>query len=387
MTADTPEPGFDDLEPRDKIASLLELSEMMDHGPAQVAVCEEAVRMADAHGDEQAGFYARKELTKAASFGGRMDLSLVAFAWCLAKVDENPDEYDEGGLLWSYKWVNQNAASFPAIPKPQILALIDDMEARFRKHGSTLHAVHMIRRDVSASMGDRAAAAASDVKFRLAERDFLSDCAACVNDSTVEYLLDQGDDVGAVAASEPALSGAVTCAEVPHRTYAYVLLPLLRLGHVERAVKCHRLGYKLIRGNPEFVRQKGYHLAFLALTGNFDRCGKIIDRHLGEAVEIPSGSARFEFYCAARLFLDRLLAAGHGGVTFRVPAEIRPLGAERMTVPQLGAWLDGQIAELAAAFDARNGNDEHAQRAAWFRDQATFAIDFPIVNPGKRDAD
>jgi hypothetical protein len=208
-----------------------------------------------------------------------------------------------------------------------------------------------------------------------------------VNDGTIEYLLAQGDDAGAVAASEPALSKTVTCAEVPHRTYAYVLLPLLRLGHVERAAKCHRLGYKLVRGNPEFVRQKGYHLAFLALTGNFDRCGKIIDRHLGEAVETPSGFAKFEFYGAARLFLDRLLAAGRGDVTFRVPAEIRPLGEDRMTVPQLGAWLDGQLAELAAAFDARNGNDEHAKRVTWFRDQAKYATDFPIVNPGKRDAD
>ena len=46
-----------------------------------LAVLEEAVRIADAHNDEELGFDARQQLIQAATFGGAPDVSLVALAY------------------------------------------------------------------------------------------------------------------------------------------------------------------------------------------------------------------------------------------------------------------------------------------------------------------
>jgi hypothetical protein len=364
-------------DPRDQIAELLERAEELDEGPAQVAVVEEAVRIADAHHDEEAAFHARKQLVQSASFGGQPDVALVAFSWCLALCDRDPETYDEAELLWQYKWVIENLPDFPHITRRQIEDLFADMTRRYERNGSTLNAVYQIRRDVAAQMCDRQAAEEANARFERTPRDYLSNCKACVNDSTVEYRLFLGDDAGALDAARPALDGKVTCAEVPHRTYAYVLLPLLRLGKVERAARYYRAGYKLVRPNPKFVRHKAYHLAFLALTGNLDRAVRLFERHLPEAVRTPSDYWRFEFYAAARLFLDRL-CEGQEIPPIRVPEELRDGAEPTLPAQAVAAWFDDRLSELAAAFDARNGNDGHTRRLGWFRDHARYAVRHPI---------
>jgi hypothetical protein len=362
---------------RHDIAELLDRAENLPEGPGQIGLCEEAVRLADTHGDEEAGFHARKQLIHAATFGGRPDLSLVAFSWCLARADQDPDAFDETELLWQYKWVVQHVGQFPHITRAQIEGLLDDMTARFRRHGSTLHAVHMIRRDLAVEMYDAATAESAHKKFRSVDRDPLSDCPACVNDGTIEYQLFLGRDEDALATARPALEGRMVCGEVPHRTYAYVVLPLLRLGKLERAGRSFKQGYKLVRANPKFVRHKAQHLAFLALTGNLARAATLFERHFVESIRSPSTSWKFEFYAAARLFLDRLM---HGKAIplLRVPEELRVNDEPTRPASQVAAWLDGQLREIAAAFDRRNGNDGFTQKIAWFHDQARFATDFPL---------
>ena len=362
---------------RDNIAELLERADDLPEGPGQIALCEEAVRLADTHGDELAGFHARKQLVHAATFGGRPDVSLVAFSWCLSRVDANPDNYDETELLWQYKWVVQHVGQFPHISRQQIDGLLDDMAARFRRHGSNLHAVHMIRRDLAVELCDREVAETAHKQFTAVDRDPLSDCPACVNDGTIEYQLFLGRDEDALTTARPALDGRMTCGEVPHRTYAYVVLPLLRLGKLERAARAFKNGYKLIRANPKFVRHKAQHLAFLALTGNMARAATLFERHLAESIRSPSVSWKFEFYAAARLFLDRLMR-GKVIPLLRIPDELRASGEPMQPATQVAGWLDAQMAEIAAAFDRRNGNDGFTRKIAWFRDQARYATDFPL---------
>src|SRR5262245_42845756 len=139
-----------------EIAELLYQAEEMGRGPAQVALVEQAVQIADVHNDREAAFAARDELIEAATFSGRIDLALVAFSWCLAQCDRSPEDFDQDQMLWKYKWVIENLADFPQISKRQIDDMFADMERRFVAAGSTRHAVHQIRRDVAVNMGDAA---------------------------------------------------------------------------------------------------------------------------------------------------------------------------------------------------------------------------------------
>jgi len=78
-------------------------------GLAQIAIVEEAVALADAHRDDDLAFEARQALVRAATFGGRPDLGIVAYSWMLAKSDEDPKRFHDPQLLWRYKWIVDKA--------------------------------------------------------------------------------------------------------------------------------------------------------------------------------------------------------------------------------------------------------------------------------------
>src|SRR5439155_17014048 len=98
---------------QDAIDKLTEEAELTGHGPAKIGLLEEAVRLADTHGDTEAGFNIRLTLMEASSFAGRPDLLLVAFSWCLAQHDRDPDLFGDEDLLWKYKWVVNHLPDFP----------------------------------------------------------------------------------------------------------------------------------------------------------------------------------------------------------------------------------------------------------------------------------
>ena len=360
------------MDPRDQVIELLDRADELPEGPTQIAVVEEAVRVADAANDPDAQFVARKRLTRAAVFGGAPDVAMVSFAWCVAQADRDPDRFPESELLWQYKWLVDNGPNFVRISRGQIGQLFTDMAVRFARNGSTMHAVYQIRRDVAEVMGDLALARVFDAKYRTVKPDRLSNCPACVLDSTVTYHLGFEADAEALKAAKPALAGRVVCGEVPHRTHAYVLLPLLRTGKVDAAADSHRVGYRMTRDNPKFLTHNGLHLAFLALTGNYGKAAKLVSRHLPDAVATPADTWRFDFYACTRLLVDRIAAAGvNPDVT--LPAAVKfPAGADGW--PALGAWLDAELDTLVAAFDARNGNDYFAVKRRRMADQARYAV-------------
>lgn len=148
-----------------EINQVLAAAGVLEHGPARIALVEEAVRLADARNDLKEGFRTRCALTAASVFAGQADVTLVAFSWRLAQCDRDPATFKERELLWEYKWVVENLPNFPEVTRPQIEAMLADMVRRYERAGSTLHAVHKKRRGVLLAMGDLAGAAAADAEL------------------------------------------------------------------------------------------------------------------------------------------------------------------------------------------------------------------------------
>jgi hypothetical protein len=346
------------------LRALLVKALRLPRGPAQVAGVEEAVRLADAHNDPDAGFLARKRLIEASTQGGRPDVLLVAFSWCLAQCAADPQRFKEADLLWNFKWVLEEAPLFWQVSKQQLDDLFEDMRRRYERAGSTLHAVHETRCNAALMMGDRTAAAAAYDLFRRARRDRLSNCAACVADFEVEYLLWQGEDEKGVGAAESLFAGRLRCNSVPHRTYTHVLDPLLRLGRPRDALGHHRTGYPLVAENPRFVRYVAMHLIFLTRTDDLARGTPLLERHLPAAL---AGAPlwQFEFFRAARFLLGRLRDTGRAEVALRLPADF-PLHRSdgHYEVGDLCRWFDDRLEDLAGRFDARNANDHFRRRVA-----------------------
>src|SRR5262249_45239648 len=234
----------------DQIDELLGKANALGHGPAQIALVEEAVNLADQHNDADAGFDARLEFVSAALFAGQPDRMLVAFAWMLAQFDRDPELYDAHRLLWQYKWVVNALPDFPQITRTQIEEMFADMERRYRAAGASMETIFFKKRAVAYKMGDLPAAGEGHRALAGLPRDELSDCLACEMDAKVEYLFVHHEYEQGVAAAGPILRGRYTCSEVPQVTYAQLLVPLLRLERGDEAAQHHLVGYKMIARNP-----------------------------------------------------------------------------------------------------------------------------------------
>ncbi len=177
---------------RDGVLTLLAIAEALPYGSTQIDIVEQAVRTADTLNDLDMAYHARQELVKASMFGGRLDITLVAFAWCVAQFDANPGRFNSFELLWRFKWVVSTLPQFPQMSKATIDRMLEDMERRFIAAGSSMQPVWHKRRSVEMMMGNvEAAAIAHKNSIRLA-RNYLSDCHACEIDSLVEYYMDLG---------------------------------------------------------------------------------------------------------------------------------------------------------------------------------------------------
>ncbi len=150
----------------DQMAELIAQAETLPVGPAQVGLLEQAVQLADQHQDAQAGFAARMELIDAAMAAGQPQLLLVAFSWCLAQADRDPEQFHPEPLLWKHRWVVFSLPLFPQVSRDQILAALEDMTGRYRRVGSSLRAVHLLRRNVAVRMGDQEMAARAHQAWR-----------------------------------------------------------------------------------------------------------------------------------------------------------------------------------------------------------------------------
>ncbi|WP_224366063.1 hypothetical protein [Hyalangium versicolor] len=347
---------------REQVDELRNRAARMRHGEVKVQTLEEAVRLADTHGDLDLAFELRDELVDAATFGGFPDKALVAFAWCRAQTKKNPERFDSDSLLWKQKWVVGRLDDFPHISLKQIHDALDDIEQTYAKVDAGKRAILKLRYQTSRDVGDETAAQKYWDQWVVAPRDYLTDCRACDLDDEIDHHIDKGEYEQALKKARPILEGRSSCAEIPHLTYGSVLYPLLKLGRLEEARDCHLRGYPMISRNRDFLACVGEHLEFLALTDNLSRGLTLFEHHLGWALDHASWRDRFTFHSAAEFLLARVVASGRGTVSLRLPKAF-PLhqGKGTYETRDLHSWVKTQAQEIAARFDTRNGTDRFQQ--------------------------
>ena len=160
-----------------------------------------------------------------------------------------------------------------------------------------------------------------------------------------------------VEAAEPALAGRVTCEEVPHRTLNYVLRPLALLGRHDEADAHQKKGYRLIRGNPSFLRYVALQIAYLTHRERHRTAVNMFQRHLAWALATFELRSQYMFDLAAIRLLGQL-ADRRPTAKLNLPQAFPlfdPSGQYELA-PLIG-WFKDRSRALAERFDARNGND------------------------------
>lgn len=361
----------------DDVRDLIDEAALLGPGPSRLAVAEEAVRLADAHGEQRLAYEARIALLEAAVFGGYPEKALVAFGWLCAACDRDPEEFPEsrtlGGflllgvdLLWAYKWVVQNTPGFAQISREQIERTLDEMEERYARNGVSLRPVWMNRAWVSMELGDSDERIATCFeRWGAANSDAYADCEACEQNFRVEVHRYLGDWEAELRAAHPLLAGEMSCAEVPHLTISNLVMPHWLHGDVDEAERLHQRGYSMCGGNRDFLAELAEHVDYLIVTDDLDGAVGLAERHLGWVAETRSDRRRWRWFVTlGELFAH--VAAQRDELGIRVPAQLDLPDGDRHP-SRLASWFDDRADELSSAFDLRNGNDSVSRRARELR--------------------
>jgi tetratricopeptide (TPR) repeat protein len=343
----------------ERLTELLDEAREMEPCPTQVAFLEEAVRLVDTLNDPDFAYDVRMELIHAATFAGFKEKAMVAYAWCLARYDAAPDNFDLSDLLWRYKWILDQLPSFPQISRAQIERSQNDMERRYREAGYSLRPVHYMRWSNHMHMGDLELARQHHAEWERAIRDELADCRACEINKTVDLLIRLNENEQAIEHARPLFAGRLKCTHVPDETYGLIVRPLLRLGRLDEALEYHRKGYRRLQSNPTYLNAVAEQMLVLVRAGEQAKAVKIFERHLPAAVDTADFWNRFLFYSAAtNLFAS--LADSRRRRKLRIPRWpaldfYRP--DDSYDCGEVATWFRGATAQLATRFNERNGND------------------------------
>jgi hypothetical protein len=357
----------------EELAHINQQADRLDFGDARTALREQAVRLADHHQDLDAAFTTRIELVSDATFSGQSEKALVAFAWCEGQCKRDPVRFAEERLGWSSKHVVENVLDFVQIPRAQIDRVMADFEARWQRLGYSMRTVHMFRLSFAEHYGtDTKAHAAA---WLAARRDSMSHCRACEVDILVGHCAETEQHERAFEVAAPILERRLSCAEVPHRTYAKLLPSALALGRLDEAAALHRKGYRLLRtGNLQ--QHVADHMLYCSRIGRAARALDMFEEHLPRMLERRDVGIRMRFLLAADVVLRLLKPTRKSTLRVRLPAEVTITAVDsQVERDALHGWVKQQATDLVARFDARNGTDRFARLAA------SYAALEPIATP------
>lgn len=152
---------------------------------------------------------------------------------------------------WKYKWVVPKLPYDTTVSREEIAQANQAMRQLYDDFQCSRESVEKALTEQSILMGDVAAAREHFALWQAAEADDLSDCPACEQDSLVQYYHFIGDYAQVLSCAEPILSGELSCAEVPHITYQYVVDALIRTGRPEQAEELLEEAFALITESDE----------------------------------------------------------------------------------------------------------------------------------------
>jgi hypothetical protein len=347
----------------DKLGELREQAWELPMGDAKISLLEEAVRIADTLGDIDSGFEVRDELMEAANEWGRPDIELVAYAWCLAQYDKDPERfsYEEHSLLWTYKRVLGTLMAFPTISRSRIESAFEDYKSRLERLGKPLSPHDEFRLRFELHRGDPEAVERAYSYFKRHGRASDLDCRACQLHGEVRYQFFRGKlEAGVDAAQALFKKHAPSCNRVPHATHGVVLGSLLHLGRLDEAAVHHR-NYQKIKDDEGMINVVGMHLEYLAYVNDIPNAVKLLEKHLPWTHRTKDMENRFDFLVATLPLFARLKDTPVLKMRFTKDFPNYEQSGE-YDVARLETWIRSELQDMAKQFDARNGTKHFSQR-------------------------
>ncbi|MDO4433453.1 MAG: hypothetical protein Q4B82_02585 [Alysiella sp.] len=175
---------------------------------------------------------------------------------CYADTTDNSPEEDEYlekliDILWKFKWLIARLPYDINISQDEITQA-NELVTHFYEHfeyGQAALAKALMHQNIK--MGNVQAVQQHFETWQNTEADWGNDCDACERNSLVEYHHFIGDYMRVIELAKPILSGEMSCGEVPHITYEFVIDSLIRTQQTEAAQDLLNEAIDLITNNIE----------------------------------------------------------------------------------------------------------------------------------------
>ncbi|MDF1811851.1 MAG: hypothetical protein P1V20_06540 [Verrucomicrobiales bacterium] len=346
----------------DSIESLLKKrNELPYESSERVTVTEDIIRLYDAQKDIRAAFSERSRLIGMANDAGFPDKMLVAFSWCVAQHDKDPQIAGHWSPLDNYKIILEYVPVFPTISREQIRQVQDDMEKRLVEAGQSVRTAHYFRSWNLMRMGDYDEALKYHEMYTGMRRNYYSDCEACERDRQVELMSRMHRHNDCMKLAKPILSGKMGCAEVPEFTYGHVVRSYLNAGEVDAAGKLYAKASRAVKGDNNYLGTMGDLLVLLARTDKWNLGTDLIEGNLPLAVETSAVELQMRFYSGVACFAGAVAErGGRGKWEISLPRSFPLRNSEGVYDPaELATWFGNESTRLAEQFDQRNGNSAY----------------------------
>ena len=307
---------------------LKEFDRLMDKEEYLLDEIRDAVEAQDlAFAAQICDFVLNEEFEKFGAF-----LRTRALMWLTGYIAQNlkeneskyPNFNDFVDCLWKFKWIVSGVAKSSMIEKELIDKVNGAMLFYYERLELSLAAYYKALMNQNIDMGDAREAKANYELWKKLAKDDMGDCEACEASDEIAYLNFAGEHEAALSLAAPILSGELTCAEVPHATYAPILFSMIKTGKIEEAKALLPKAAATIESNPRVINEIAPLIEIAVRLGERETALNLARKHSAAILDGNDDLNDLRFFIAVSAFSDE---------------------------------NDYKTAlELAGKFDARNGN-------------------------------
>lgn len=329
----------------------------------RVEVLERLIERFDQSQEEEGAFYARLELVESAT-NLKIERVLVAFAWCTEMSRKDPERFMPDDLVDPYSWVIGSCMYTPSVSRAVIEELFESFGQSLNWLGSNGRPLERLRAQMYTRM-DLVPLPEIYTKWKSLGPDVYGFPQEAAFDTELIVLEALERDEDAYQVGRHMLDEQMELPPaVPHNTLANLLRPCVRLGKEEEALRYHKMGYKIVRGDVENIENLGTHLLYAASRLPVKDALAIFERNVALRFQSNCPGYYFDFLSGARCLFKKL-GAEHSELHIRLPETCPVFRADgRYVVRDLESHFEIEERTLAEAFDARNGNDLFARKVA-----------------------
>ncbi len=341
------------------------------------SIGKRAERLAEESGDVEQLYAIRMRLVESAHLVADARAQLALFLWCAYKHDSDPKRFPTRpvaenphiDLLWSYKWLTGMMCAWPQYSLAQVRSAIDMMRKAYTRAGVGRAGVLWAEFHLAQEAGSDAEIRDALAKIRTTPIDEYSNCDACSRASEINAMAHLGEEDRALALFDELMASGDTCAEEPETIVSECLGLLLHSGRSQQAVMLQERSYPRIMSGPGHIGAQCQHMMFFLATGNSAQAYELFSRHVSglwhDGLSPATQLGALTSFIKVATLLSR---AGHGHLPvpgshtpeaqrfLRGRADVRPEDAGPYTVDAFVPHAHARAADLAAAFDARNGH-------------------------------